>query len=248
MKRLWLVLAIVAAFPAYSQEYPNREDLELWTSAALKVKLTKNWSLAYEQALRLHRNWGELKNTYSELGLDYKIDKHWSFGATYRFSQTTDKPYPIHHDHRLVIDAAYMEDYKIRADGIDEIEVELRLRYQTRYRDMFVSDDGLLPSQYLRSKLSFTVDIDRDFEPSFGTELYYRIQYDGSFFNTYRLFARLDWDLNSESKLGFTLIRETSFNVNRPGSANIFSISYSYKIKTGGGSKEDPEYHNIRNL
>lgn len=230
MRRGWLITVIFISSLQLNVQGQNNEDLQLWTSASVKTKLAKGWTAVAEQGLRLGNNWSQLSTTYSELGIRYKYNKHWTFKVAYRFGQPTNPDLPIHHDHRYVVDVRYREDWNLDIMDIQELEINFRFRYQSRYRDIFVSEDGRIPTNYLRGKLTFVLDLDNIIEPSFGAEWFYRLKYDGNFFDAYRLFISLDWAIDAKHALGFTLMREMEFNVERPENINVLGINYSYKL------------------
>lgn len=236
---LWLLLPYFSS----SQSYSN--DLEFWSSGAIKFRISKDLSIDFEQAGRFNNNWQSLSSTYSELGAGYKYNKHWSFAIGYRFAQPTNKPLAIHHDHRYTINVKYLEDFKIGGQ-INEIEASVRVRYQSKYRDLFVSEDGLIPTNYIRTKFLVSADLDRTVEPYAGCELFYRVRYTGSYIDAYRVFVGLDWAIDANQGLDFKLMRESEIQVREPKSALIISVSYAYKIKWYNRKKGVTQNNNAR--
>ena len=70
-----------------AQETKVTSDLEQWTSIGITKKINKHWKISLDQEFRFKKDISQFDTYFSDLGLDYKFNKHFSLGANYRFYQ-----------------------------------------------------------------------------------------------------------------------------------------------------------------
>ena len=59
-------------------------DNQLWTGASVGLKLNKNFSVNLTEQFRFDNNISSRKLDLTELGVKYKLNKHFSFAQNFR--------------------------------------------------------------------------------------------------------------------------------------------------------------------
>ena len=122
----------------------------------------------------------------ADLGIDYKLNKHFSFGANYRFYQNKNNSGNFISQYRWSTDFKYKQK-------IGRFSIEYRLRFQNKDEDFYKSQTG--NNLYnLRNRFSVDYNIKGyKFNPFFSVELYRNIEN----VNTTEL-AKLHWTLGCD--------------------------------------------------
>ncbi len=74
-------------FSAKAQDTKVTGDLEQWTSIEISKNLGKRWNISLDQQLRFIQDITRFDVYFADLGVDFKINKHFSIGANYRLYQ-----------------------------------------------------------------------------------------------------------------------------------------------------------------
>jgi predicted porin len=172
-----------------AQEKKVVSDLEQWTSIGISKKLGKNWKLSLDQEFRFSNDISQFDTYFTDLGVDYKINKHFSVGANYRFYQNKNKEFDFVTQHRWNTDVQYRQK-------LNRFTLAYRLRFQNKDEDFFTSESS--NNLYnLRNKFSVDYNINKfKFDPFFNVELYRQIED----VNTTEL-SKLRWTLGIEYSL-----------------------------------------------
>lgn len=124
-----LVITIFTFFVRYStaQEFKVTSDLGLWTEITLSKEILNDFTLSTNQHLRLNRNFKNLDDWITEIGLEYKIDKNFALGADARYNKNYHYNEPAQNDYRYNFDLNY--------DG--RIATNFKIYYRIRYQKEF---------------------------------------------------------------------------------------------------------------
>ncbi len=172
---------------SYAQETIVTGDLEQWTSIGLSKKINKHWKISLDQEFRFINNMSQFNIYFSDLGVDYKINKYFSLGANYRFYQNKTSEGIFKTQQRLSADVKYKHK-------LDRFTLAYRLRFQNKDEDFFTSSESLYN---LRNKFSVDYNIKNfKIDPYVDVELFRQIDD----FNTNEL-SKLRWTLGLEYSL-----------------------------------------------
>ena len=186
---LTLFIFTVFSVKVTAQETEVVSDLEQWTSIGISKKLGKNWKLSLDQEFRFSKDVSQFDVYFTDFGIDYKLNKHFSVGANYRFYQNKNSDGIFQTQHRWNTDAEYKQK-------IDRFTLAYRLRFQNKDEDFYTSNSE--NNIYnLRNKFSVNYNINNfKFDPFFSAELYRQIDN----VNTTEL-SKLRWTLGLEYSL-----------------------------------------------
>ena len=210
MKKNRIIIAIIILTSGFlsvnAQESIVSSDLEQWTSLGVSKKLNDKWEISLDQEFRFKNDMSQFDIYLADLGIDYKINKHFSVGANYRFYQNKDSENNFATQHRLSGDLKYKQK-------INRFKLTYRIRIQNKDEEFFLneSDQNIYN---LRNKFSVDYNI-RNFklDPFFDIELYRQIEdvnttelsklrstlgfeYSLKKFGDLQLFYRIDNELN----------------------------------------------------
>ena len=199
-------------------------DAGLWTSVNLEVKLVKSLSATVSEELRLNENVTELGVAFTDLGLSYKLNKHFQISANYRFIQKhrSDNYYSFRH--RYYVDVKYSRKLK-------PFELSFRSRLQDQYADIGRAADGGVPEYYLRNKLSMKWDTKKAYSPYVSMELFSPLNYPRSYlFNNIRIAAGAEYAFSKHHKIDLYYMNQKELNVKNPEADFIIGLGYFYKL------------------
>lgn len=227
---------------AYGQDLQETADLETWTSMKLRVKPTKKFSLYAEQAFRFDDNSAHLNSIFTELGVGYKLNKHWSFGTGYRLIRDEFGDGATR-EQRFQVDAKYRH-------GINRFKLNYRLRYQSSDIRGISSADGDVSTQKIRLRTGLAYNIRKwPLDPYFSVEGFFArenqaIQYIDEVVEQGELvsgFEKLRFTLGTSYKLkkfgeigGFYRIEQgfSDFDFDNVAKTTyILGVNYTYTIK-----------------
>ena len=89
IKFIAFALTVFFSFSSYAQD-EDLTDWESWNSIGVKYKLNKKWSFSLEEHLRLKEDISEISRYFTQLGAQYKINKHFKVGAAARYISKND--------------------------------------------------------------------------------------------------------------------------------------------------------------
>jgi len=205
-----------------AQETKVVGDLEQWTSVGISKKLGKNWKLSLDQEFRFTNNISQFDIYFTDFGVDYKLNKHFSLGANYRFYQNKNSDGIFQTQHRWSTDAEYKQK-------IDRFTLAYRLRFQNKDEDFFTSESS--NNLYnLRNKFSLDYNIKNfKFDPFFEAELYRQI-YDA----TTTELSKLRWTLGLEYSLkkfgDLEMFYRIDNELNQSYNKNTYIFGLGYKF------------------
>ena len=220
MKYPAFLFFLLISFCSYSQA----TDIGLWSGVGVEKKINKSFSVNLNAQTRFTDNISIMRVFLGELGVSYKITKHWEISGYSRYigrrKKTDDKTgYYYRPYHRFYADLAY--DHKLW-----KLKFDYRLRYQNQFKDD-TSTDGLEPDKsYLRNKFGLSFPNKSRFTPYVSTDVFYQLG--GTGFDQMRNKAGVEIAINKRNKLdisGFTDYQLQGSQDNR------FLLGVNYKVK-----------------
>lgn len=229
LKTILCVSAICCCYAANAQSgtYYTIQDFEFWSGVELKYKINKKWSATLEEQLRLRDNAKNVDIYFTELGLNYKFDKHFDLGFNGRFIRDNDDFGKIQ---------GYENHFRWNADlsyshKISDFDFKYRFRYQTK-NELGISElQGDIPSNVVR----FKYGVDYNFkswklDPEFSTEIFKETQPDNEF-DKIRFTLGTTYKTKSYGDIGAFYRMEKELTGLYPKTTNIVGIKYKYNLK-----------------
>ncbi|MCY7409797.1 MAG: DUF2490 domain-containing protein [Chitinophagales bacterium] len=190
------------------------QDFNTWSSIAITKQFSKKLDLGIQQMLRLNENSTRFDQTYTDVGLNYEMNKKFSVAANYRLIIKADVV-----KNRIYTDLVYSEKW-------NRWKANARMRIENNF----------IPQQadeiYLRPKLTFSNKLNKRFEPLISGELFFSLfYYKGDNLVQYRLSGGTEYHFDRKNTLRLYYTYEREMNVNAAGIKHILGVSYNFKIE-----------------
>jgi predicted porin len=224
IENIILILLILSGsiFTVKAQDTKITGDLEQWTSIGISKKINKSWSISLDQEMRFSKDISQFDIYLADLGVDYKINKHFTLGANYRFYQNKDSYGNFQTEHRWSSDLKYKQK-------INRFTLAYRMRFQNKDEDFFTGETS--NNLYnLRNKFSIDYNIKSfKLDPFFDVELYRQIED----VNTTEL-TKLRWTLGVEYSLkslgDIQLFYRIDNELNQSYNKDTYIVGVGYKF------------------
>ncbi len=217
----------LSAASAQSGTYYTVQDFEFWSAVELKYKIDKKWSLTLAEQLRLRDDASNVDIYFTELGLNYNIDKHFGLGLNGRFIRDNDdvgKVQGYENHFRWNIDGRYKHK-------IDRFDLKYRLRFQSK------NELGLAASQTepASNTVRFKFGTDYNFkswklDPEFSTEIFKGMDSDDPL-DKIRFTLGTTYQTKSYGDFGAFFRLEKELKSSYPKTTNIVGFKYRYTLK-----------------
>ncbi len=198
--------------------------LGVWAGAGVEKKLGKSFSVEVNGQVRITDNFSVTRAYLGEVGVGYRLTKHWKLGAFYRYTgrRKYDKEalsYYYRPYHRFYGELSY--DHKLWRG----LKGDYRLRYQNQFKD---DAEGLVADKsYIRNKLELAYDFKTRFTPFASADIFYRI---GTGIDQVRSKIGVDITLAKRQSLSVSVF--TDVPVNAGPITDVFGlVGYKLKIK-----------------
>jgi len=162
------ITASVAAFVLLiiaSRGLAQVNDAGLWLSGNVEKQFSQSFSMSLSEELRLMENVSEASTVFTDLGLEYRLNKHFRIAGHYRFINDRRLDNTYRQNNRLYLDLSYRRKFK-------PVSITLRERIQSEYTG-FNTGEEVNPEIYLRTKAVFKLDLDRKITPYYFLELFH---------------------------------------------------------------------------
>lgn len=205
-------------------------DAGLWSTFTLQKKINKKISVVIDQEFRLRENFQRINLFYTNIGIDYKLNKYFKISPSYRAIQKIRFNTTLSHRHRLSLDATLKKKFK-------NITLAERVRYQIEVQDFLTSTKGKLPEQFLRFKTDIKYDLNTKITPFFSCELRYQIRsWRGSDmiynhrFHRIRNIVGADYQLNDAHTFTIYYLIQNEFNIKDLENIYILGLAYTISL------------------
>lgn len=203
-------------------------DAGLWSTFTLQKKLSKKIFVVVDQEFRLRENFQRINLFYTNIGVDYKINKNIKLSPSYRAIQKMKLDMTVSHRHRLSLDVTAKKKF-------NKITLAERVRYQIEVQDYLTSNKGRLPEQFLRFKTDFKYAFNDKITPFVSTELRYQIRswrgndmFYNNQFHRIRNVIGVDYQINEKNGFSLYYLIQNEFNI--AGLENIYIIGLAYTL------------------
>ncbi|MCX6244393.1 MAG: DUF2490 domain-containing protein [Bacteroidetes bacterium] len=197
-------------------------DAQLWTSLNIEKKITPVLSAHFTEEVRLNENITEVGTIFSDFSLSYRLGKRFKIAAGYRFSNQRNVDDSYDKRHRYYFDLGYREKVK-------PVTFLLRTRFQSEYSNIYSSEDGFVPDNHARVKLTLKFDLNRKFVPYIEGESFFRLNriVYGSF-DQLRLCGGIEYTFNRMHMVDVHYLFRKEYNVKHPETDYVVGISYYF--------------------
>ncbi|MBI5540390.1 MAG: DUF2490 domain-containing protein [Bacteroidia bacterium] len=226
MRSNLLLIIFFIVFPVLSI-FAQENDAGMWNTFSIEKELTKKLSLCVDEELRLKENYTQLNLLYTNLGITYKVIKGFKAGFTYRFIEKYLDQGWFSYRNRLMLDLSYK--YKIKS-----FSISYRSRLQSEVRNYFTSEKGKVAEWFWRNKFEAKYTIN-NYIPYVGTELRYQIKDQRNptsdlEWHRIRLFAGLDYKINSNNTIGVYYLIQKEDGIINPQTLYILGLQYVLEL------------------
>jgi hypothetical protein len=204
------------------------QDAQLWENISVSKKITRNSSLHFNHEGRFANNITLFHYAYGDFGITKYLGKHFKIEGDYVlvWKKTEDH---VSWRHQFYTALLFKQKFHKR------LELELRGMYQQQYQDIYSSELGRYPSDYVRGKITLSYTFNKypfyRFEPYVACESYYHLDNNdkyGAQFDRLRYFLGIFYNFNKKHALELYYLFENNFNINN--SATNFVIGIGYEI------------------
>lgn len=218
----------------------SQKDFGIWSSADLKIPITKKLDVGFGLNARFKSNVTEVKKTFISPSISYKVFDFLKLGADYRFANHPETGFFGHYNtHRITLDANFdlFKFEKERADSASasKFQISARLRYSHENEAGDLNDNNL--REQIKLEYSFPKDLGLKIYGS--AELFYHfndeIRYNSSSVSTYNRFnkmrirAGLEYALSKRSSIEMFYMIEPEFESDNLDF--ILGIGYTYELR-----------------
>lgn len=214
---LTLVLALACFLPSQAQE-----DARLWLRASIRKKVTQRLDVELQNCLRLGENYTRINSYYVQLSAEKRILKGVKLGVAFRQSYRR-KTTPEYHSRQR-----YSLWLELRKDIFPKWEFQYRPMYMRQYTDVNVSENGFLPTHYVRHKFALQYKPHKKYSPFVSCEWYHRMRYDFNNFNRVRYTIGFDYKFDKHNKTTVFYRIQKRLNEDLPMTAYILNVEYSF--------------------
>ncbi len=215
------LLLLSVSFIGNAQE----KDFEVWTSLGISKKVNKQLSFNLKEDVRFCDNSTRMKTNFTQLSANYRIKKFISVKMAYRFANKKEYDFSTSHQHLFLADIKVKQSYR-------RLGLSYRIRYQSKYTDIYSQENGEIPTSYLRHKWLIKYNIRGSrFSPYFSFELFQDMDYPERYLQKKQRFTiatSYETKRKNEITLFFTLQREV--NQINPVQSGVLGVKYNYSL------------------
>ena len=217
---LFICVILTMVVLAAAQDTKVVRDLRLWTGVQVEKDFAKDWTVSLEEELRLKNNMSGISNYFTEVALQYKIDKHFSLKGAYRFTRDRKKDLSYQNLSR------YHFDLKYRG-RIAFLTVHYRARYQREVEAGNLFDLDVPYEKYFRNRFGVRLNSLEKITPYARAEIFQLFTpYDSPMFEYWRFETGI---LAEPGKVGeFRLAWGFNREIQPPEPAMIFMFRAHY--------------------
>jgi len=209
MKQIYLVILFFSISVVTFGQKPS--DFELWSGAAFKLKINKKLSFGVQEQLRFNDTISALNKSFTEVGLKYKFNGHFSVEGSYRYIARPNRS----NQHRATIDGNYSWDKK---------GVPLSFNYRLRYQHLFAGK-----GDYIRNKVEFGYNLSKLVDPFISYEIFFRLNGKNEF-RVSRFTVGLDWRIIKPLHASVFYRLQDDIFIKTPERRHIFGVMLNYKL------------------
>ncbi|MEI6696663.1 MAG: DUF2490 domain-containing protein [Bacteroidota bacterium] len=138
--------------------FAQTNDAQLWTAIKADHRISSHIMVYAEGGLRFSENLTETGTAYSEIGMDYKINKTWEVSGGYRYfsKRKNEDLYSLRH--RFNLDLSFKKSYYL-------FNFQLKTRAEMEYKDILTSVNGKIPDYQWLNKAQLKYNFTKKIKP-----------------------------------------------------------------------------------
>lgn len=221
IKRTLLIIFLVASC---TYAFPQKDDFGIWYNINTEHKILKKIELDLDACLRTFKDASRIEEAFIEAGISYKLNKYFSAGAAYRFTENiedNDSYYPRH---------KWFVDFKGTLP-VGDFSLIARIKFQKRYKTYFEDEDDKIPDSHIRSKFTIFYDIPAfHLNPYLGCELFTPVFNEPERkIDKNRFFLGAEYNLSKKHSVEAEYIFQRDY-LPHMNDLNILSLLYKFKF------------------
>jgi predicted porin len=222
--RSMFIIIFCCSLKVNAQESIVTNDLEMRNSFAISKKINNRWKVSLEEELRFTEDISRFDIFLSDLGVDYKINKHFSAGLNYRFYQNKNNDGNFKTQHRLSAAISYKQKF-------NRFTFKYRLQFQNKDED-FLSSGSENNVYNLRNKISVDYNIRKfKLDPYFQAELFRKYETDmNPYFNKVRWTLGASYPITKKSDIQLFYRIDNELNQSYPKNTYILGLGYKFSF------------------
>lgn len=221
MSRISLILLFSIATSTLFAQDPasaNRPShiYEVWTGFTVKKKLSDKFSVDLENQYRFNTDLGGLRQSFLELGVNYKAWKALEINAQYRFAFRQF----VRNTNRFALNVSYK--WKVKP-------VKMEIKFRSRFQNTIVTYTGQSIS-FFRNKLTLTYKINKKWNVYGAYEAFANMN-DEYEHQANRFSLGVHHELNKKFKLKTYLQLDQDLHGKYRPTRSVLGVMLSYKFK-----------------
>ncbi|NVN95675.1 MAG: DUF2490 domain-containing protein [Bacteroidetes bacterium] len=225
LKIFFIIITII--FSAY-KVFAQTNDAQLWTDVKIDHKFNSNITAYIEGGLRFSENLSETGTAYSEIGMDYKLNKTWVLSGGYRYfsKRKNEDFYSIRH--RFNLDVSFKKSYYL-------FTFQLRTRAEMEYKDILTSVKGMIPDYQWLNKVQVKYNFTKRIKPYLYLESYNSLspsQKHTQFFDItkMRYCIGAEYKINKRKSFELYYLIQNEYHQKDPYNYFVTGLSYSFSF------------------
>jgi len=223
-KLLFTAVILILGNTLYAQETKTISDLGLWTGVTIEKTVNKKWTFSLREELRFKKDISELYKYFTQLGIEYRINRNFSLEGDYRYIQDKNNEGRFDNRSRYNFDLTYKGKLAF-------ITVLYRLRYQKEVEGMKILDMREPYEKYFRNRITLRYNRLRKVEPFLSGELFQLFEpYQLPRYHFIQMQAGAIYEPGKIGKFGAAYAINHELKSSSPSTFFVIKIRYTYSF------------------
>lgn len=217
-------LSVFLIMTVFSTALLAQDRTEMWFSASVKTKITKNIVGSLGTNTRF-RSDGKLQTLFQDVNIKSTHISWFRPSAEYRLITAYDNIGNYSLSHRLNLNA----DFRYKTE---QFKIGTRLRYQTFLGNYAAVGSDLDPAFRMKPYVVYEMGNSK-ITPELSAEIFYNPvnEVNGNRFDRYRIGFTGTIDLKGKNELSLTYYYGRKFNTGNPYNEHLISLEYGFEWK-----------------
>lgn len=204
-------------------------DAGMWNTFSLEKKINKKFSISFDEELRIKENFSKLNLFYTNIGINYKINKKFKVSLIYRNAQKSVESRGWDIKHRIMFDASFKQKLS------KSLVFQFRERIQFENKNIYSSKNGRYIESFSRSKFSLAYNVNDKLKVYATEEIRFQIidpRNPETNFGIHRFRHALgfDYDITPNSSFGLYYLIQNESKIFEPNELYILGVEYSISL------------------
>jgi len=170
MHKLLVLVLFLSCECISAQQLRTQQDFGVWVGLIVKKDLPKKFEISLEQQFRTCLNSTRMDAYWAELGVNYKLNKHFKLNGNLRYIHDIQKHKAAENSLRYNLDIEFRKKIK------KKYQLSYRLRYQQKFIDLLQRQRTTIAEKAsaIRNKIKFLLKYKKAHHFYLSTELFVR--------------------------------------------------------------------------